>query len=307
MAGRLSIREYSHKDVEDLVRLFNTHMTHLPYVWPITVEEFRHGLIETAEPRGHELPFDPNGLKIACREGKPVAYAHAVQLPQLKQGQAMFSGAGAIYFFCVGRGDLEATQALISACSDYLSQRGGKLSLAWPVAYTYWFLQGGKGYVPEDSHLAEVLLGCGWNPTVREHIMALELYPPGELVTPRIEIEVRRVRLSNRFRERGVEAWLGERRIGQVYWRKMSQMNRHPEAARVCYVGSVETNPEFRRMGIGSCLMTQAAHDMRKEGQAHAWLYTLVTNQAGIGLYTSVGWRSRGVAACYAPPGSGQS
>ncbi len=300
MAETVTIRSYADEYLADLVRLYNEHMTHLPYAWPITSEEFRRGVIEMAAPNGHELPFDAEGLKIAFRSETPAGYAHAAELPPPRRFALLTMGA--IYFLCVAPGDTEAARALIAACSEHLRSRGLRCDEIWPVEYSHWFFQGGKGKISEQSHIAETLLRCGWRPFRKEHVMVLRLDTPRPVARPRIQVEVRQTETRNRYTDRRVEAWVGERSAGWVSWRTMSQMSNHPDAAKVGYVGGVATEPQFRRNRISSHLMGLVAEDMRRQRLTQAWLMARVNNQPAVALYTSLGWRSATVTSAFAPP-----
>jgi GNAT superfamily N-acetyltransferase len=299
VAEILRVLSFSDEYLDDIVRLYNLHMTHLPYAWPITAEDFRGAVMGMATPSGHELPFDAGGLKVAFRGDSAAGYAHAMELRGRKRSSA--GRKGAICFLCIAPGDIEVAEALIAACSQYLGSKGLRCEEVWPLEYSYWFFQGGKGKISEESHIAETLVRCGWKPTGGEHVMVLDLGSPNGVVSPRIEVEVRKMEKQGRYRDWSVEAWVGGKRAGWVNWRTMSQTSNDAAAARVGYIASVYTGPEFRRKRISSYLMSLAAEEMRREGRTEAWLMARVKNEPAVALYTSLGWRSRTIAWTFVP------
>ena len=304
------LRPYLNGDSPALADLWNRGLPDKGVVRPLNPHEFDALVIGT-------LPFEREGLIVALREGRIVAFIHAGFGPVDPAGSThrLDYGMGTIAMLVTepGLDDAELELQLISAAERHLRSRGASVFYAggqYPLNPFYWGLYGGgecSGILGVHQSFHRAVRRCGYEPAAESLILEADLSGP-EPRDPQWTILRRQVRLDTDD-EALPKGWWHALAVGLFHPTVFKLVDRSGdrtiatattwEIAGGFGVGDgrpriglidLEVAADQRRKGYGRLLVAEIFRHARRQDLEVVNVHTSVENTAARALYESLGF-----------------
>lgn len=276
-------------------------------VQPMTTAELEEGVFSKPQ-------FDPQGLIVAEQDGHPIAFAHAGFGPT-DAGDGLDTDLGTTYQIRVhaDHADASVEEDLLGHSQDYLRSRGATVLYGGgihPLNGFYLGLYGGSelpGILDSDPNLQDVFNRCGYHTIDRVIVFHSELSLFRSPISRQFRDCSRRCRVEMTADPAAGSWWeactsgafdrlaydLVDRGTGQPIARA-DLWHMEPMATnwgiRAMGLQRLEVDPEYRRRGMATCLLSNILSDLRQQGVALVEAQTMQNNEPALGLYRRLGF-----------------
>lgn len=301
------IRRFHNTDPPHLAEIWRSQPTQRAIAQPITT-----ALLEQCVFAKNY--FDPNGLLVATKDGKPIGFVHAGFGPS-DCGSTLDCDFGTTYQIRVhsDHKDANIEDALLKASEEYLTGQGAKVLYGGgllPMNGFYLGLYGGSelpGVLDSDSLQQEIYTRNEYRPIDRTPVMHCDL----SLFQPPISRSSREC-LRNNYVEvtpdPSPKSWWTGNTFGCFDRVNYNLMNRktHVSAGeahfwymeplavtwgmRVVGLDHLEVHPDMRKKGMATSLLTQSFCDLRQDGVTLVETQTMINNEPALELYHKLGF-----------------
>jgi ribosomal protein S18 acetylase RimI-like enzyme len=262
------------------------------------------------------MHFDREGLIVATKDGLPVGFVHAGFGPD-ETGNAIDTTLGTTHMLMLraGHEDVSLAEDLLAASEEYLRGRGAKVLYAGgikPLNSFYLGLYGGSeipGVLQTNHLLCEACRRRGYRESGQVTILQCDLVR----FRPPISRKVRLLRRPTTIVE-SLDP------IAKCWWeacvwgsqeRDRFQLVTKAEGQTIAYASfwdvqplstcwgictaglfDLFVEPEWRRQGCGSYLLSEAFRLLRRRGVATIEAQTMSTNEAALAFYRSLSFET---------------
>jgi ribosomal protein S18 acetylase RimI-like enzyme len=266
--------------------------------------------------------FDPRGLVIARRDHQPLGFAHAAFGPSADR-QRLDRQTGIIAMVMTRDGSPEhesVVRALVDHCESYLREHSAKecfVPCRFPYGPFYLGLYGGSqipGLLATEPHKIAWFLAAGYEKWAEIDVLQLRMMDFRPLVDRRQALLRRKLRVDAEPDPSPTRWWdactLGgvdrtrfvmvdrqyQQPVGDVTFWDILPLARQ-WGVRSMGIFDLAIDAEARKGGLATFLVTEALRYMQQQGVALVEAQVKRTNQAAMGLFTKLGFRSvdRGV------------
>lgn len=301
-----------HRELSDVVTLYNSLADRSAFYYPITVETLRTALIPSSE-NAHEdvmLDFDADGLLVAYNGAEPQGFIHVTTRSAAVQESPFLSADGYIrcFFFPEDRPDIGGS--LLETGVNRLFEKGCETISAFHWATGYPFYQCGHGALHDgfSTHL-KLLTDCGFVPKSLV-MMSRDVTSADLKITT--GFKVREVKGKSMGPGPGnvvsVQALVGDQQIGlcqYIHWQEFSERT----GIATYYIVSLGIEEQYRRKGIGKGLVQRVIKNIVQAGGQQVYINVAENNTPAKSLYAQLDFKpvflSRvfsGERYHYAPP-----
>lgn len=315
-------RPYRNGDSPALVDLWNRALPDRGVVRPLSVHEFDALVIG-------RLHFDREGLIVAERDGRVIAFAHAGFGPEQPRGPSLqldtSLGTVALVVIEPGLDDPALDRDLFAAAESYLRGRGASVLYAggqYPLNPFYWGLYGGSefaGVLGAHTSFNRAALRAGYRPSAESILMEVDLARP-EPRDPKAALLRRQVRLDvaedalppgwwealaiGLFRPSKFELFdkSDGRRLASAWtWDIAAGFAIGDGRSRTAML-NLEVDPAHRRRGLGRFLVVEVMRHARSQMADLVAIETSATNAPALALYDGLGFERVDTATLYRLP-----
>jgi len=304
----IHLRPFRNADPPALVKLWNASVPESASARPLRVHELDDHAF-------NPVTFDPEGLIVAERDGRPVGFVHAGFGPDDARPDVPFrldDQMGVVAMLAVepGEGDGAVAEALVVEAERFLRRRGAKVLYAggrFPLNPFYWGLYAGSeaaGVPSSHFQFSATLSALGYEPVGTAVHLHFDLTRPDPR-DPRASL------LRRQF-----EAVYDEDQLPASWWENVALGDFHPvytalrsrsggeEVARArtwdmswfgrgegrarLGVFDVEVAPEHRRKGYARFLVGEILRDARERGFLVVEVQTLAENESALEFYAAM-------------------
>ncbi|AMV37169.1 GNAT family N-acetyltransferase [Planctomyces sp. SH-PL62] len=304
----IHFRPFRNPDPPALLKLWNAAVPESVAARPLRVHELD-------DQAFNPVIFDPRGLIVAERDGRPVGFVHAGFGPDETHPELPFHldhDLGVVSMLAAEPGDEEAAvaQALVVEAERYLRSKGAKVLYGggrFPLNPFYWGIYGGSeasGVPSSHNRFSSALSSLGYEPIGTAVHLHFDLTRPDPR-DPRAAILRRQLNLqfdedhlptswwenialgdfhpiyaSLRSRDDGAE-------VARAKTWDMSAFGRVDGRARLG-VFDVEVAATHRRNGYGRFLMGEVVREARERGFQVVEVQTLAENEPALAFYQAL-------------------
>jgi RimJ/RimL family protein N-acetyltransferase len=301
------LRPFRNTDPPQLAEIWRSQPPQRGILQPVSAPMLEFAVFSKAH-------FDRNGLIVAELDGLPVGFAHAGFGPN-EDGTALDKSMGTTHMLMLraGHEDPALVDALLDASEEYLRQSGAIVIYAGgikPLNSFYLGLYGGSeipGVLQSNKLLREACLRRGYTESGQVSILQCDLVR----FRPPVSRKVRQLSRTTQFEETvdpmsscwwEACVWGSQQRdrfrlldkpTGKVI-ATASFWDVQPLSAcwGICTAGLFEltVEPEWRRQGCASHLLTEAFRLLRRRGVATIEAQCMSTNEQALTFYQNLGF-----------------
>ena len=285
----IEITPFQEKYLSDVVEMYNSLITTIPFNWPVSGEEFHEEVLFNSK-----FPFHPEEFLIAIVDGNPVGFVHIGMLKASDSEETR--KAGIIRFLFFPEQSPVVGQQLLNSAVRSLKKRGLIEIFAWRMYEGYPFYTARHGGCWEGSYIAEFFLKEGFEICRREIFFARVLAVLPDIENPKIDFrcEKSEERIESGTISCSYTIKVNDDEAGSCGWYRMDKDSRHQDARYYGYIDGIGVSESYRRQGIGTYMMQCMLHDMTAHSIREVALHTMFDNLPAIGLYRKSGFRQKG-------------
>jgi ribosomal protein S18 acetylase RimI-like enzyme len=293
----LAIEQFSRDRAEDVARIFCESTAAHRYCGLLTPEIVLDRLCVPSY-------FDPAGLLIAYRGGRPIGYAHGTfGKPQAGETRLNY-GIGNIRALFFPPDDIEAGRALLEHLIAYLAGRGATDLQGWGSLAGYPFYRGlylGTEPVLSTSHAHAIIRLVQAGFCVNQYSIFLtrpmEAPPPSAPASPQVDLAEAPLGFSTTWDAEtwaGLEpmqttAWRGDRQVAQITWALLHDLtpkHGHPVGS----IAALRVDDTCRRQGIARTLVLEVMRQCHYAGAREVAVATTQENTGALHTYYACGF-----------------
>jgi ribosomal protein S18 acetylase RimI-like enzyme len=294
----LDLRPYAPAIAEDVVAVYNRAIAGWPYCAGLDVDYFTTQIV----PR---FFFEPEGLIVAYRGGRPVGYVHASGTPSADR-QGIQRDLGSISALFAPTGEPAAAAALLGAAEQWLVAQGATRIVGWggnAGGYPFYrgLLCGLEPVLPQANAVAlEAFRAAGYVPYFTSHLLVADLaapYPEPSTAIP-VDVAVAARRHPGRWDEdawrghspRECRAAAGGEVAGTLVFAAMPRLSA-TAGMTLGGIAALGVREPFRRKGIATLLNARALNALYHAGIRRVLVGCRQDNAAALGTYYKFGFR----------------
>lgn len=304
----LRYRSFRNTDPPALVDIWQSCAGQTGLRQPVTVDILEQFVLG-------RLYFDYEGMLLAWDDDRPVGFAHAGFGPDESEDHVVTElGTTCLILTRPDCNRAEVAAGLLSSSEEYLRRRGAKVLYAGgikPLNAFYLGLYGGSelpGVLATDALECELLRSRGYREIDRTVVFHGDLHA-FEAPTTRQQMQIRRRMHAETVQDPPARSWWEACTTGNFQLTQFElvaqqggvslahalvrNMELVPMFGGSRSVGLLElwVEPQHRRQGLATFLLTEAFHQLSREGVTDVEVQTMQHNVAGMSLYRKLGFK----------------
>ena len=306
-AAMLRYRKFRNTDPPALVAIWRSRSGQPGLLQPISVDLLEQFVLG-------KLYFDCEGLFLAWDEDRPIGFAHAAFGPH-ETNDRISTDLGVVNLVLVHPdcAQEEVAAGLLEHCERYLADRGVRVVYGGgirPLNPFYLGLYGGSelpGVLETDRVAVDLFRSHGYREIDHVLLFQADLHKFRSPVS-RQQMRIRREMMVQVTVDPPSRTWWeacttgdfdltrfdlvprGGQPVGQATVRTMD-VTGAPGYCRTVGLIELEVDPNYRRRGLITFLLTEAFHQLARQGVARVDVQTMEHNTAAVRLYRKLGFR----------------
>jgi ribosomal protein S18 acetylase RimI-like enzyme len=307
----LRYRSFRNTDPPLLVDIWRSCAGQAGLLQPISVDVFEQFVLG-------RLYFDYAGLQLAFDDDRPVGFAHAGFGPDESEDHVVTElGTTCLVLAVPDCNRAEVAAGLLAHSEDYLRRRGAKVLYAGgikPLNPFYLGLYGGSelpGVLVSDTLSCDILRAQGYKEIDRTLILHGDLHAM-EMPVTRQQLQIRRSMQVHIVQDPPARSWWEACTIGNFELTRFELVSQRggPSLAHAL-VRNIDLTPSLggghavglmelqvdrahRRQGLVTFLLSEAFHELSRQGVTDIEVQTMKHNTAGVALYQKLGFQQVG-------------